>query len=144
MTGLLIALGALGGCGGSGTPSATAPHAATTSGTGYAPVSAGVIPGALKLAADPSGQLRYSARILRAKAGRVTIEFTNLSPLPHNLTIASLGGTVLAATPTFQGGTRSITVVLQPGKYQFYCSVPGHRAVGMQGSLIVTRSGSRA
>jgi len=91
----------------------------------------------LGLAANPSGQLAYNTKTLSAKAGTVTITMTNMSPLEHNVTIAS-GSTVLAATPTFAGGSRSVTLTLRPGTYTFYCSVPGHRQAGMEGTLTVS------
>jgi uncharacterized cupredoxin-like copper-binding protein len=86
--------------------------------------------------ANPEGQLHYTTKDLSAKAGRVTINFKNMSPLMHNMTIAQ-GRKVLAATPTFQGGARKLTLNLKPGTYVFYCSVPGHRQAGMEGKLTV-------
>jgi plastocyanin len=81
----------------------------------------------------------YNTKTLTAKAGKVTIEFTNASPLPHNVTVQSgTSGPTIAATPTFTGGTKSITMTLKPGKYTYYCSVPGHRQAGMLGTLTVT------
>jgi plastocyanin len=91
----------------------------------------------LALAANPSGQLLYNTKQLKAPAGNVTITLTNMSPLPHNLTI-SLGPQVLGATATFQGGSRTLTLSLKPGAYDFYCSVPGHRQAGMHGTLSVS------
>ena len=35
------------------------------------------------------------------------------------------------------GGTSTDTLTLKPGKYTFYCPVPGHRAAGMVGTLTV-------
>lgn len=90
----------------------------------------------LKEEADPEGQLRFTTRNLSAKAGAVTISFANMSPLPHNMTIAQ-GSKVLGATPTFQGATKTLSLNLKPGTYVFYCSVPGHRAAGMEGKLTV-------
>jgi plastocyanin len=92
---------------------------------------------ALTLAANPSGLLAYNTKQLSAKAGTVTITFTNTSPLEHNVTIAE-GSKVLGATPTFVGGSRTLTLTLKPGKYTFYCSVPGHRQAGMEGTLNVS------
>jgi plastocyanin len=91
----------------------------------------------LKLAADPSGQLSYDTKQLSAKAGNVTIAFANASPVEHNVTIVQ-GSKVLGATPTFVGGAKSLRVQLAPGKYTFYCSVPGHRQAGMEGTLTVS------
>ena len=65
------------------------------------------------------------------------ITFTNASTLEHNVTVAA-GSSVLGATPTFAGGTRTLTLSLNPGNYTFYCSVPGHRQAGMEGTLNVT------
>lgn len=93
----------------------------------------------LKLSANPSGQLKYNTSTLTANAGKVTIQFTNDSPLPHNVTVQKgTNGATIAATPTFDHGTKSITMTLAPGKYTYYCSVPGHRQAGMVGTLTVS------
>jgi plastocyanin len=91
----------------------------------------------LKLAADPSGQLAFDAKQLSAKSGSVKIVFTNASPVEHDVTIAQ-GSKVLGATPAFVGGSKTLTISLKPGKYTFYCSVPGHRQAGMEGTLSVS------
>jgi len=91
---------------------------------------------ALKIAADPGGALSYDTKQLSAKAGSVTITVSNASPVEHNVTIAQ-GTTVLGATPSFTGASKQVTVTLKPGKYTFYCSVPGHRQAGMEGTLSV-------
>ena len=101
------------------------------------PVSPGAPSSSVKLAADPTGLLSYDTKQLSAKAGRVTITFTNAASLEHNLTIAQ-GSTQVGATPTFSGGTRTLTLNLMPGTYTFYCSVPGHRQSGMEGTLHVS------
>ena len=90
----------------------------------------------LKLSAT-GAQLAYDTKQLSATAGKVTVSFTNPSPLEHNVTIVQ-GAKVLGATPTFVGGTRTLTLTLSPGSYTFYCSVPGHRQAGMEGTLSVT------
>ena len=117
-------------------PTATVPKA--TTGTPAPPSSpaAGAV-SSLELAANPAGQLSYDTKQLTAKAGKVTITMANMSPLEHNVTVAK-GATVLGATPTFVGGTRTLTLNLKPGTYTFYCSVPGHRQAGMEGTLTVS------
>jgi plastocyanin len=91
----------------------------------------------LKLAANPEGQLTYNTKQLSAPAGKVTITMANMSPVEHNVTVAQ-GSMVLGATPTFKGGSKTLTVNLKPGTYTFYCSVPGHRQAGMEGTLTVS------
>jgi len=116
---------------------ATQPRATTGTPTPPSSPASGAAGSSLKLAANPSGQLSYDTRQLSAKAGRVTITMTNMSPLEHNVAIAQ-GSTVLGATPPFVGGSRTLTLTLKPGKYTFYCSVPGHRQAGMEGTLTVS------
>jgi plastocyanin len=81
--------------------------------------------------------LKFDKTSLTAKAGKVAIAFTNTASLPHNVTVASSSGAVLGATPTFQGGSKTLALNLKPGTYKFYCSVPGHRPAGMEGTLTV-------
>jgi plastocyanin len=116
---------------------AVATSGGSTSATATAaPAGGGAAGTALKQAANPEGKFSFAAKALTAKAGKVTIDFTNASSLEHNLTIAQ-GSKVLGATPTFQGATKTLALKLAPGTYTFYCSVPGHRAAGMEGKLTV-------
>jgi uncharacterized cupredoxin-like copper-binding protein len=89
------------------------------------------------LASDPGGQLAFDTKTLTAKAGTVSIVMANMSPIEHNVTVAE-GSKVLGATSTFVGGSKTLTLTLKPGKYVFYCSVPGHRQAGMEGTLTVS------
>jgi plastocyanin len=139
---IALALG-ISACGGSSGSSSSASSSAAasppaTSSTAAAASSSGSASTSLSIAADPSGALKFTKSTLTAKAGTVTISFTNSSPLAHNLTVQQgTGGAVVGATPTFMGGTKTLTLKLTAGTYTFYCSVPGHRAAGMQGTLTV-------
>ncbi len=69
----------------------------------------------------------------------MTIDFTNKSPESHNFTLQKgTNGAIVGATPTFDGGSKTLTVKLSPGTYTFFCTVPGHRMAGMQGTLTVS------
>jgi azurin len=48
------------------------------------------------------------------------------------------GGPQIGATPTFGGGSKTLKLTLKPGTYTFFCSVPGHAAAGMTGTLTVS------
>jgi uncharacterized cupredoxin-like copper-binding protein len=108
-----------------GTPAPASSPAASKSGS------------SLALAADPAGALAYNTKQLSARAGTVTITMTNMSPLEHDVAVAE-GTKVLGATPVFKGGKMKLTLKLKPGKYVFYCTVPGHRQAGMEGTLNVS------
>jgi plastocyanin len=119
-------------------PASTSTTPTATTGTPVPPSSpAAAATTSLQLAASPEGQLSYDTKQLSAKAGKVTITMANMSPLEHNVTVA-LGSTVEGATPTFKGGSKILTLNLKPGTYTFYCSVPGHRQGGMEGTLTVS------
>ena len=90
----------------------------------------------VKLTALSSG-LKYNTKVLRARAGKVKLVFTNLSTLHHNVRL-EIGETEFGGTKTIGKGTTTTTVNLKKGKYNFYCSVPGHEDAGMHGTLIVS------
>lgn len=113
---------------------ATTSTAASSSAAAPAPSGAAHV---LKLAADSNGGLSYDTTTLTAHPGKVTIEFTNSAAIEHNVTVSSSAGSTVGATPTFNGATKSLTVDLKAGTYTFFCSVPGHRQAGMQGTLTV-------
>lgn len=139
----LIGLVALAGCGSSSSSTtntttesapATTPATTTSTSTSTAPASGS---SSVSLSANPSGQLEYNTKSLSAKAGKVTISFTNMAPLSHDVAIESSGGQELGKTPTFSGGTKTLSLQLKPGTYKFFCTVPGHRQAGMEGTLTV-------
>jgi plastocyanin len=122
---------------------AASPAAPAASSSAAAPAAsssapaAGAAAGPVDVAADPTGLLKFDKTAITVKAGNDTFNFANASPLPHNFTIQQNGKT-LAATPTFSGGSKSFSVALKPGTYTFLCTVPGHAAAGMTGTLTVT------
>ena len=90
----------------------------------------------LELAADPDGAFSFDKKTLEAPAGTITIHLTNDASIPHDIAVEGNG--VDEVSDTVTDGETSLTVDLEPGTYTFYCSVPGHRAGGMEGTLTVS------
>ena len=90
--------------------------------------------GKLTIPADPTGALAFTSDKANAPAGAVTVESPNESPIQHNIALKPGGpiGPVVGS-----GGNSTFKVTLKPGDYTFYCSVPGHEAGGMKGTLTV-------
>jgi plastocyanin len=107
---------------------AVAPGALATSHTATSSI--------IHVTAKKSG-LAYNTKTLTAKAGRIKLVFTNLSPIKHNVRL-EVGEKEFGGTKTIAAGTTTAYVTLKKGKYHFYCSVPGHEEAGMSGYLTVS------
>jgi plastocyanin len=92
----------------------------------------------IQIEAAESG-LAFSEDAMTAKAGKnVTLHFSNPQPIGHDVDIEDEGGEEIAETDVITEGEDSTTIAnLEPGKYTYYCSVPGHREGGMEGTLTV-------
>ena len=93
--------------------------------------------GSVAFESDPEGNLAFTTTTATAEAGKVTVEFTNSSPITHDVAIEDSGGATIGKTEQIAEGSDSTVVNLKPGTYTFYCSVPGHREAGMEGTLTV-------
>jgi plastocyanin len=141
---LLLASFALVACGGSSSSSSsetTSESGAATesesSSGGGGEAEAGGSGGTVSLEADPSGNLAYTTKSATAKAGEVTVDFKNPQSIEHDVAIESSGGEVLGEAELVAEGSSSTVVNLKPGTYTFFCTVPGHREAGMEGTLTV-------
>ncbi len=86
----------------------------------------------------PEGsELAYTTDSASAKAGADTINFTNVQATPHDVAIEDDGGKTIAKTEVISEDSASAKAKLEPGTYTFYCSIPGHREAGMEGTLTV-------
>jgi uncharacterized cupredoxin-like copper-binding protein len=119
--------------GGYGSSGSAAPATATTKAASSASGSA------LKISAEESSGLSFDHRTLSAKAGTVTITMANPSgdSMPHGVAITGPGGVSKSGPVVQPGGSSTVTLKLKPGKYTFFCPVPGHRQAGMEGTLTV-------
>ena len=72
------------------------------------------------------------------KVGSYTFTVTNKGQFAHNLTIDG-PGVKDKATPTLSpGSSGDVTVNLQKGTYEFYCSVDSHKDMGMDDKVQVS------
>lgn len=83
------------------------------------------------------GGFRFEPEALEIRAGEVTeFELANLDDQEHTFVISELAVVMLAGA----GQTVSTTVAIDPkntGRLTYFCSIPGHRAAGMEGTIVV-------
>lgn len=98
-------------------------------------------PAAVRPLSAKANELKYNVATLKAPAGPVRLVLTNRSDLAHNI---ALRGPKLAKPrlgKVVGKGRKSVVAFsnLPPGRYTFYCSVFGHEAGGMKGTLTVSK-----
>ncbi len=137
---LALASTALVACGGSDSTTTSTANEATGGGAAESGKEAGGSEGGsstVSFEADPNGQLAYTTTAASAKAGKVTIDFKNPQALTHDVAIEGSNGEEVGKTELIAESATSTSVNLKPGTYTYYCTVPGHREAGMEGTLTV-------
>lgn len=118
-------------------PEAAADSDITTTTTTEATTTSATEP-VLELSSPADGSLTFDPGELEAAAGTVVLDYTNPSPVPHNIALEDSDGNSLGETETVTGGEiAELSSDLQPGTYTYFCAVPGHRESGMLGELTV-------
>ncbi|MBW3606308.1 MAG: hypothetical protein KY460_15670 [Actinobacteria bacterium] len=81
-------------------------------------------------------QLQFSRAPEEASVGRHAIELVVDGSINHNVVFEGVNN----GAPVVEAGggeTATGTVELEAGTYTYFCGVPGHRAAGMEGTLVV-------
>jgi uncharacterized cupredoxin-like copper-binding protein len=130
---LTLALAACGSASSSGTSS---PSTAAAGGGGGGTTSTAVSVSGKKIDVTEKDFSITVAGGSTVKPGTYTFVVVNKGPSSHNLTIDG-PGVAGKATPTSGPGTQTLTVTLKKGTYDLFCSVPGHKALGMDTKLTV-------
>ena len=116
--------------------------AAPAEGEGESPA-AGAAEGASEpITLEASDPAAWSTNELEAAPGQV-ISITNVGALPHDFTVDELS----IAEVLDPGATVDVTLPedVAPGdEYVYYCSIPGHRELGMEGTLTIVEAGAAA
>lgn len=111
-------------------------EATTTAGSTTGQTSALGVATTLKLAAEVDA-IAYNTKQLDGKPGKVTIAFKNPSAVSHDVCLTGPSGEQIGCSETIAQGSASLSEDLKPGKYTFFCSVDGHQAAGMKGTLTI-------
>jgi plastocyanin len=131
-----LAVVGLAACGSSSNDNSTTSAAAAPATTAAAGGGGGAA-STVDISTPGGSTLAYEQKSVSAKAGSVTINFDNKEALQHDVAVADSSGKVLGQTDLVSSSTANATVDLQPGTYTFYCTVPGHKEAGMEGTLTV-------
>ena len=139
----VLAVGVAAGCGGSSSsssssapPSTQEPATSTPAAGGSSSAGGGATVVEIDIAQSGFAFVKSTAT---APAGVVTLKAMNPQSTPHNISIEGEHGSVDQEGPNVSdGGVSQVTATLKPGKYTYFCSVPGHEDAGMKGTLTVT------
>jgi plastocyanin len=79
-------------------------------------------------------EMRYTPSKIAVAGGEVPVVLRNVGLVIHDLRVEKKPTLLVEAAP---GKTVTATWPLDKGRYRIYCSLPGHRAAGMEGVLEV-------
>jgi uncharacterized cupredoxin-like copper-binding protein len=135
----VAALGlAAAGCGSSNNKQSSAPATtaapATTQATQSTPTPAPKTSQAVTIAET---EYKLTPAHPTAKAGSVNVVAKNAGAIVHTLEVEGHGVEKKTADIA-AGGSATLKVNLKPGTYKIYCTISGHRKLGMDGTLVVS------
>jgi uncharacterized cupredoxin-like copper-binding protein len=129
--------GGLYGGGGSTNSTPASASSAAAGGAGSASSQSGAVKaGTAVTATEQEFSITLSAKTF--KAGAYTFNVHNAGKYSHNLTIEGPGVDKQASPTMPGGGSSALTVTLQKGSYELWCSVDSHKDKGMDMHIEVT------
>ena len=109
---------------------------ATTSVPSTSPATAAAAPGTAMTVTESEFTITLPSKSL--SAGTYTFKVTNKGKFAHDLVVDGPGVQDKTSAIVAPGSTGDLTVTLQKGSYEFYCSVDGHKDMGMDVTVQVT------
>lgn len=113
------------------TTAQTTTQAATTT---TAPTTTAAKPQATKVHVSET-EFKITTDLTSFKAGQITFVAKNDGRIPHDLAVKGTSDKTKEIPP---GGDAELKVNLKPGKYELYCTIPGHEAAGMKLTITVS------
>lgn len=88
-----------------------------------------------------ASEFKFQPTDIAAEEGLVTFVVRNAGVIEHNFIIELPSGEAVARIPNIEvGKVEQVSAQLAPGSYVTVCTLPGHRDVGMVGTLTVSAS----
>ncbi|SDF08148.1 Plastocyanin [Blastococcus aurantiacus] len=140
---LLAGLLTLTGCGSSdedsGTPAASSSETSSSSAPSSSAGGSPSAPAETGTTAATASLVDFDIELSGTEmaAGEYEFEVTNDGGASHDLVVERDGEDVAATEVLSPGGGETLAVTLEPGEYVFYCSVGGHRSMGMEITVTV-------
>jgi plastocyanin len=92
----------------------------------------------IEVEADPDGDLAFNVDEVVSPPGNTNFVFQNPQAVGHDLAVETIGGKQQGKTEIVKEDLGWVRLYLPPdAEYVFYCSVPGHREAGMEGTLTI-------
>jgi nitrite reductase (NO-forming) len=131
-----ISILVLAGCGSSTSAGLTPP---SSSGNAEpSPSSGGTPPVSNSVLTMSEKEYSITPATTTAHSGKIDFTIKNDGTIVHNFAV-DVAGKEYKSSDVKPGMSIPFSVTIStPGDYQFYCAIPGHRALGMQGTLKVT------
>jgi uncharacterized cupredoxin-like copper-binding protein len=120
------------------TAATTAKPATTTATTAAGAATTAASGGAGTTVAATESEFKIELAPTTYKAGTYTFNSTNAGSFKHNITIDGPGVEDEKTENIDPGKSGSVTVTLQPGTYEIYCSIPTHKDKGMDTTITVS------
>jgi plastocyanin len=95
------------------------------------------VPAPSRLLVEAS-EFRFNLSRTTVKAGPSIIQLAIRGEDPHDLKVRRIGSAGVSSVPeTLPGGVAEWRGTLKRGRYELYCSLPGHKRAGMRAVLTV-------
>ena len=85
-------------------------------------------------------EFNFNGSRLAGPSGLWQMQMRNIGEDDHDLAVRRADGVTIARTPVaLPRSTKQVRIRLKPGRYELYCRVDGHEALGMKVPLVIRK-----